>query len=76
MTIRYEDFVRDPENKLRSLLSFLKINCEEINTSLLVKNVSEKSVGRWENNMDKSIIDQVESITSETLNKFGYQRSM
>lgn len=61
--LRYEDFVQNPEARLKGLLQFLGA-ADDIDVADLVKNVSSKNIGKYQRQLNAEQISEIEQITS------------
>jgi len=71
--ISYEEFVTSPQKKLEDILSFL--NVEDINLNLpeLTANVSNKSIGKYKNQLSAETIESINQLLGDTLIKLNYK---
>ncbi|WP_397364216.1 sulfotransferase family protein [Olleya sp. R77988] len=69
--VRYETFVNDPIQKMKELLSFLKVE-DNIDITTLVKNVSTKSIGSYKKEFNKEEQVKLNQILKPTLLKLNY----
>ncbi len=61
--VAYENFVFNPENKLKRMLDWMEINKDDLDVSSLVADVSTASVEKGYDKLDEETIAMVEDIT-------------
>lgn len=69
--LRYEDFVKNPENQLTQILLFLNVNVTSEDIQSACKSVSTSSVGNGANNTSVSA-DNI-ALMKSTLESLGYE---
>lgn len=70
--IRYEDFVADPESEFRRILEFTGVSAEPSLVRSTVANVTDRSVGRWQEELSATEQEQVHELIGDILNRNGY----
>ena len=72
LTVRYEEFTKDPVRELSKICKFLGVQPSETALKALCQNVSSKSVGKWQASLNTEQIDEIETRCGETLKRLGY----
>lgn len=72
ISVRYEDFVADPQGEMRRLLSFLNIDADDDALVRATRDIRSSSVGKGRKALSPDAINRLESLIGETLQKFGY----
>ncbi len=71
--LRYEDFVQHPTEELEKICSFLNVAIPESDAATILKNVSDKSVGKGHIELKKNgAIEKILPHIKETLDRYGY----
>ena len=73
--LRYEQFVEQPADELRSIASFLDADVRSDDLSTLTSDVLEKNVGKWQNSIDEQLHAVISPAMSDTLRRHGYVSS-
>jgi len=68
----YEAFVSNPKEELLKILNFLDLSVEQPIIDDLVRGVSDRSVGKWKQELDPSIASKVDTLIHDTLLNKGY----
>lgn len=71
--VRYEDFVRYPEQELTKIVEFLVLDVSADTIRSAVVDVSSKSIGKGRASLDPAEIEQLETLVGETLDRYGYR---
>lgn len=71
--VRYEDFVRQPDQELGRLTNFLDLEVNESTLATAVSGVSGRSVGKGRKSLDIGEVERLESLVGETLERYGYR---
>jgi len=71
-TVKYEDFVAEPERKLHQIVDFLGIDAPEDAIRQAVLDVTDRSVGKWRHTLCASDMASVEPQLRTTLEVHGY----
>lgn len=72
LSVRYEDFVREPRAGLESILEFLEVDATGDTTVSAVAGVRSDSVGKGRVQLDAGQIDLVNPLLGGTLARLGY----
>lgn len=70
--VKYEDFVTNPVTELSRILEELNIPFDSETVEKSVLSISSKSIGKGRQALSSEQFDKVNSLISDTLNKFGY----
>ncbi|WP_286239879.1 sulfotransferase family protein [Neptuniibacter halophilus] len=70
--VRYEDFVRNPEEELSRILVFLNRKVDSEKISEAVSGVSARSLGKGRKALGKEEVDKLEALVGETLKRYDY----
>jgi hypothetical protein len=72
MRVRYEDFVKDPRQKMSDILDFIGNPLADEKTDEAVRYVSLKSVGKGRSALGGGSREEIEHLVSGTLRRYGY----
>ncbi|MDY6838808.1 MAG: sulfotransferase [Thermodesulfobacteriota bacterium] len=72
ITIRYEDFVSNAVSEMGKIGRFLGISLKPKAIGNMVCSVSDRSVGRWQRDLDQNAVGRIMPHISPTLKKYGY----
>jgi hypothetical protein len=72
LTVRYEDFARDPVSGFESVCRFLGATPSKTVLGELAKRVSEKSIGKWKSQLNADQAAEIESQCGDLLARLGY----
>ena len=88
ISMRYEDYVREPEARLDAIMSFLGLEREEVQLDpneigrdprsarrefeRLSRPIDDASVGRWQTLLEERDIRAFERVAGAALTQFGY----
>ncbi len=70
--VRYEDFVSNPAPELQRILEFLDYDVSREQVQVAVKGVSNGSLGKGRKALGDEEVARLESLTGETLKRYGY----
>ncbi|MBK4730631.1 sulfotransferase [Oxynema sp. CENA135] len=70
--LRYEDFVYNPATELVKIRNFLQVDISEELSTKIVQDISKTNVGKWQDDLDESILKLIYPIIEDTLRKHGY----
>ena len=72
-TVYYEKFVKEPEEQLESIVSFLELSLSKQQISDFVSDVRVSSVGNYQDALSKSQLDEIMPIMKDALFLTGYE---
>ena len=72
MTIRYEEITANPITVLTTVCEFIGEDVDAADIASLTSRVSEKSVGKWKNQLTESQINGIEEKAGDLLEELGY----
>lgn len=70
--VRYEDFVNNPEVELERICNEINIKIDKNIIKNAVAKVSNKSIGKWQGQLDQKDIDKFQPIIKSIMEKYGY----
>jgi len=70
--VGYESFVSQPDKEFKEIVSFLGADVSTETVAALVGNISRKSVGKWQTDLDVETLNNILPHLSTTLEQFGY----
>lgn len=70
--VKYEDFVNNPEIELKRLCLEANIETDDKTINLAVKNVSNRSIGKWSKQLSIEDIEKFKPIITDTMRKYDY----
>ncbi|PHR95989.1 MAG: sulfotransferase [Leeuwenhoekiella sp.] len=70
--VRYEDFVRQPEQELTRILKFMGKDIEPGAIAKAVEGVSPRSLGKGRNALGEQEVANLEALVGETLKRYDY----
>lgn len=73
-TVRYEEFTREPVGHLGSVFDFLGVPVANDQLVKMSSGVSDRSVGKWKQQLTDSQISAIESVAEPWLRRLGYDR--
>lgn len=71
--VRYEDFVREPQEQLSRIVDFLGLEVPADTIREAVSSVSSKSIGKGRASLEEAEVTRLESLLGETLDRYGYR---
>lgn len=71
--VRYEDFVRAPQEELTRIVMFLGLEVSRDSVNEAVSGVSSKSIGKGRAALEDTEVSRLESLVQETLDRYGYR---
>lgn len=74
-TVRYEDLLTDPEQKVKEIYLFLGQDYNAEKMSGLIGKLKKGNFNKWQNKMKPYQIKLFEKYSANTLNRFGYETS-
>ena len=72
MTIRYESFTKEPASEFAAVCQFLGSPVSSEQLSPLVKTVSNRSVGKWTQQLTSEQAAEVQTVAGALLDRLGY----
>jgi hypothetical protein len=70
--VRYEDFVRSPEDELRRIMRFIGRDVEHEKIAMAVKGVSPRSLGKGREALGNEEVSNLEALVGDTLQRYDY----
>lgn len=70
--VKYEDFVRDPENHMKQIFSFIGLHFDNETINEATKMVSAKSLGKGRELLGDEEVQRLERLVGSTLEHYGY----
>lgn len=71
--IRYEDFVKQPENELAKILDFIDVKAAPVHVKNAVSKVSRNSIGKGRSLLGKEEVARLETLIGVSLDRYGYR---
>lgn len=71
--IKYEDFVRNPNNELKFLLEKLNISHNQDNLNYYTRHINCESIGKGSKILGQEQLTKISELISETMKRYGYQ---
>lgn len=71
--VRYEYFVRAPQEELTRIVRFLGLEVSRDSVNDAVSGVSSKSIGKGRAALEDTEVSRLESLVQETLDRYGYR---
>ena len=68
----YENLVDNPVDQMRRILDFLCVDIPLELVKTIVKDVVDRNVGKWKQQLNKDVAARIESLARDTLNRHGY----
>jgi len=72
LTIRYEAFTKNPAEEFEKVCQFLGSQPPRETIDELVKAVSNRSVGKWEKQLDEQDVSEIRRLVGDQLDRLGY----
>ena len=72
LTIRYENFTKNPIEEFRSVCDFVGADYTDGDLQKLTGAVSNRSVGKWESQLTETQVSTITDLTGELLSDLGY----
>lgn len=73
LKVAYEEFVQKPEVELRRILEFLEVRSGKEGVKDAVINVSTKSIGKGEKDLDNIVLERLKPLIKDTQFRYGYR---
>lgn len=70
--LRYEDFVNHPATELIKISDFLKVDISEQIITKIGQKISKTSVGKWQDDLNESVLKLIYQIMENTLSQHRY----
>ena len=71
-SLKYENFVNNPSVELQKIVKFLGIELSQNDADKLTNNVFANSVGKWHTELEPEVIEKMDSIIKNTMERYGY----
>jgi hypothetical protein len=71
-SVKYEDFVRKPQESLKSILQFISYPANDESLQIAVSRVNDKSIGKGRQQLSQDETSKLESLVIEPLKMYGY----
>ena len=72
LTIRYEKFTADPSAEMKKICEFLGADVSAVDFESLTQGVSNRSVGKWKQQLSPEQVENIQEIAGPLLTKLGY----
>lgn len=75
LRVKYENFIVSPENELKKILTFIQLPYSDESVKEAVAFVSPNSLNKGRNALGHKIVERLESLIGDTLERHGYAKS-